>query len=213
MKKLNLLLIGGSFVPFIFLFAALFLSACTSNAPGKDEAVVKAETTTTPPATVTNPKISLAPTEYADLAEKSLQHMAKFEFDAWADMLADDVIYAFPDGDVTTRTRLEGKKAVLDWWKTWRQTSGVESMTMTDFNHIPINATAQLNGGAPMGIYDIAYCSNKIVFSGKPVALRMNFSIHFNNDKKIDRYMTYYDRNVIVKATGKNVLEDAKAKK
>jgi len=30
---------------------------------------------------------------------------------------------------------------------------------------------------------------------------------HFNADKKIDRYVTYYDRSVIIKATGKNVLE------
>lgn len=39
------------------------------------------------------------------------------------------------------------------------------------------------------------------------------FSIHFNADKKIDRYVTYYDRGVIIKATGKNILEETKAAK
>ena len=39
------------------------------------------------------------------------------------------------------------------------------------------------------------------------------FSIHFNADKKIDRYVTYYDRSVIIKATGKNILEETKGAK
>jgi hypothetical protein len=39
------------------------------------------------------------------------------------------------------------------------------------------------------------------------VRLRMNFSAHFNKDKKIDRYYTYYDRTKIVQAMGSNILE------
>src|SRR5678815_5228567 len=84
----------------------LFTTGCNS-APAKEEAVkeVKAETA----AAVTNPNFVIAPIEYAELSEKALNHIAKFEFDAWADMLADNVVYAFPDGDVDTRTKLEGK--------------------------------------------------------------------------------------------------------
>ncbi len=62
----------------------------------------------------------------------------------------------------------------------------------------------------PMSIYDLAYVSNKMVMSGKTINLRMNFSVHFNADKKIDRYTTYYDRSVIIKAMGRNMLEEIK---
>jgi hypothetical protein len=40
----------------------------------------------------------------------------------------------------------------------------------------------------------------------------MNFIVHFNANKKIDRYITYYDRSVIIKASGANYLETNKTK-
>ena len=192
------------------LFAAMFAAGCNTATPAKEET---ATTTATDAAAITNPNFSIAPTEYAALSEQSLMHLAKFEFDTWEATLADNVIYTFPDGDIDTRTKLEGKAAVVGWWKGWKEKSGIQSMTMTEFNHFPLNVTVQPKGGALMGNYDFVYFSNKMVFAGKPVALRMNFAIHFNADKKIDRYITYYDRSVIIKATGKNILEEMKQKK
>ena len=191
------------------LIAALFAAGCNTAPPAKEETVTPAATVSTE---VTNPNFSIAPVEYASLSEQSLMQLAKFEFDAFEATLADNVMYTFPDGDVDTRTKLEGKAAVVAWWKAWKEKSGIESMTMSEFNHFPLNVTAQPKGGALMGNYDFVYFSNKMVFAGKPVALRMNFAIHFNADKKIDRYITYYDRSVIIKATGKNILEEMKAK-
>ena len=86
-------------------------------------------------------------------------------------------------------------------------------MTMSEFNHTPINVVSPIKGGATMGIYDITYFSNKMVFKGKTIAIRMNFVAHFNADKKIDRYNTYYDRSIIIKASGKNILEEIKPDK
>jgi ketosteroid isomerase-like protein len=63
---------------------------------------------------VTNPLFSIAPVEYAGLAEKSLMLLSGLDFDAWAATLADDVTYSFPDGDQNTRTTLVGKKAIVD---------------------------------------------------------------------------------------------------
>ncbi len=196
-------------------FAALFNSGCSNNAPEKDDTATTE--TTAPiaatPEVVTNPLFIIAPIEYVELTQKALDHMSKFEFDSWGDMLADNIKYSFPDGDVDTRTRLEGKAAVVGWWKNWKEKSGVESMTMSEFNHIPINVIAQPKGGASMGIIVITYFSNKMVFKGTPVALRMNFTLHFNADKKIDSYTTYYDRTPIVKAMGgKSILEELKTK-
>jgi len=186
---------------------AFFITACNNTTPVK-ETNTKTDSASQ---TVTNPNISLAPVEYSELSEKSLQHLAKKEYDAWADMLADDVVYAYPDGDMDTRTKITGKSAVVDWWKKSEE-KGTNSMTLSDFNHTPINATGQLKAGAPTGIYDLVYFTNKMVINGKPVSLRMNFSVHFNADKKIDRYYGYYDRSLIIKAAGKNTLDEVKKK-
>jgi ketosteroid isomerase-like protein len=187
--------------------AAFFTTGCNNSTPSKETNTMKDSASQT----VTNPNISLAPVEYSELSEKSLQHLAKKEYDAWADMLADDVVYAYPDGDMDTRTKITGKSAVVDWWKKSEE-KGTNSMTLSDFNHTPINVTGQLKAGVPKGIYDLVYFTNKMVINGKPVSLRMNFSVHFNADKKIDRYYGYYDRSLIIKAAGKNTLDEVKKK-
>ncbi len=207
MKKSHFELVAAVVVAAIFI-----TTGCDNEAPVKETPVKEETSTASTAAAVTNPNFSIAPIGYAELNEKALNLFAKFEYDAWADMLADNIIYAFPDGDVDTRTKLEGKAAVLAWWKSWKEKSGVESMTISESNHFPLNVTVQPKGGALTGAYDFLYFSNKMVFGGKPVALRMNFAVHFNEEKKIDRYFTYYDRSVIIKATGKNMLEEQKAK-
>jgi hypothetical protein len=205
-----------------FLFRALmlviatsvFIVGCNNVRPSKEVAkTTEALAVATPDSNVTNPLFKIAPTEYSALSEKALLLMAGFKFDEWAAMLADNVIYSFPDGDAGTRTTLNGKTAVIAWWKYWKEKSGVKSMTMSAFNHIPIDVTEQPKGGFPMGIYDIVYFNNKMVFNGKPVGIRMNFSVHFNTEKKIDHYATYYDRSVIIKAMGRNILDEAKSNK
>ncbi len=196
----------------IVLSVVFSIGGCNNTTPVKEETKKEEAVAPSTPAAITNPNFSIAPVEYSELSEKALGLIAKFDFDAWAEMLADNVIYTFPDGDVDTRTKLEGKAAVVGWWKTWKEKSGVQSMSMSEFNHFPINVTTQPKAGALMGNYDFVYFSNNMVFGGKPVSLRMNFAVHFNADKKIDRYNTYYDRSVIIKATGKNLLQEMKAK-
>ena len=156
---------------------------------------------------ITNPLFAIAPTDYSVIAEKALTQLANFDYDAWGQMLADNVEYSFPDGDNDTRTKLVGKAAVVGWWKGFRKDSGISSMTMSEFNHFPLDVIGDPKGGAVKGFYVFSYFSNKMVFRGNNVGLRMNFVTHFNADKKIDRYVTYYDRTPIIKAMGKNLLE------
>jgi len=189
------------------VIAIFFMTGCNNPSSANETPASKDSVTTA----VTNPNMSLAPVEYADLAEKSLQLLAKGDYDAWGDMLADDVVYAYPDGDQDTRTKVTGKAALLAWWKKSKE-AGTDSMSLSDFNHTPINAINQLKAGAPTGIYDLVYFTNKMIIKGKPISVRMNFSIHFNADKKIDRYYTYYDRSAIINAAGTNSLKEAKKK-
>ena len=189
-------------------FALIFLTIGCNNTPSTDakQAVTKVAEA------ITNPLFAIAPIEYAGLAEKSLTLLSSLDFDAWAATLADDISYSFPDGDQNTRTTLVGKKAIVDWYKNFKTVAGLQSMTMSEFNFIPIDVTGNPKGGAAKGITVISYLSNSMVFKNATVPLRMNFSLHFNADKKVDRYTSYYDRATIIKAIGMNLLEKKKAK-
>ena len=189
------------------LIAVFYITGC-NNPSSANETTADRDSVTT---AVTNPNMSLAPVEYSELAEKSLQLLAKGDYDAWADMLSDDVVYAYPDGDMDTRTKITGKAALVSWWINSKE-KGTDTMMLSEFNHTPINAAGQLKAGAPAGIYDLVYFTNKLIIKGKPVSVRMNFSVHFNTDKKIDRYYGYYDRSPIIKASGKNVLDEIEKK-
>ena len=185
--------------------AVLLLASGCYNAPQA--------TDTATAAAVTSDLFKIAPAEYATLAEQSLNHLAGKDFDAWSALLADDVEFDFPDGDQNTRTKLKGKADVLAWWKNYLGLPTVKSMTLSEFNHMPIEVTGEPKGGAKKGVYVISYFTNTQVINDQSVGIRMNFSTHFNADKKIDRYTGYYDRTPVVKALGRNLLDEGKAGK
>jgi len=199
MKRVHYLLFIAMIIANSFFF-------CACNTPQNNNENIKQNVLMTDTA-VTNPLFTIAPIQFADSSEKAFKLMAAFNFEAWAKMLADTVVYSFPDGDAVTRTTLHGKNTLINWWKIWKVTSGIQSMTMNAFNHVPINVISQPRDGFPMGIYDLVYFTNTLIFKNKPVGLRMNFSVHFNADKKIDHYASYYDRNVIIEAAGNNLLK------
>lgn len=150
----------------------------------------------------------IASEEYVDLSLEALNHLSDFGIDAWGTMLADDVEYYFPDGDAGTRTVLTGKSEVVNWWKNWAASSGIESMTITQPDLMPIRVNSEaLNYSALTGVFVISYFSNELVFdNGNTVNLRMNFALHFNEDSLIDRYYTYYDRALIIEAMNVDIL-------
>jgi ketosteroid isomerase-like protein len=153
-----------------------------------------------------NPGYEIASPEYSKLAAEALTYFSGMDIDKWVTLLSDDVEYNFPDGDVGTRTKLTGKKAVADWWNNWKKTSGVKSMTYEKHVEIAVNSTEVNPSTGLAGVSVISYFSNNMNINGTPVQLRMNFSAHFNKEKKIDRYYTYYDRTKIVQAMGTNIL-------
>ena len=147
-----------------------------------------------------NPDFNIASPEYPALVAQAMEHLQDFDFDALGELMSEDVEYYFPDGDITTRTRLIGKSSVLGWWTEWQKNSGIRSMTMTLPNFFPVEAVQNLNMSGLPGVYVITYFSNEMVFAEDTASVRMNFSIHFNSEKKIDRVWAYYDRVPIIEA-------------
>jgi hypothetical protein len=80
-------------------------------------------------------------------------------------------------------------------------------MTFEKHVEIPVNSMEVNPSTGLAGVSVISYFSNKMDINGSILQMRMNFTAHFNKDKKIDRYFTYYDRSKIVKAMGTNILE------
>lgn len=155
-----------------------------------------------------NDNWDIASQEYADLAEEAMMHMQNLDFDAWGELLADDIEYYFPDGDEGTRTVLSGKSAVLDWWNNWGSTSGIQSMSFSNPVFLPVIAQTAPNYAGLTGPYVVSYMSNEMDYNGTVINLRMNFTLHFNDQKLIDRYYTYYDRSLIINAMGTNILSN-----
>lgn len=150
--------------------------------------------------------------EYADITEQAMMHMQNMDFDAWGELLADDIEYYFPDGDEGTRTVITGKEAVVEWWKNWEATTGIESMRFSSTVFLPAIALEALSYSGLSGPYVVSYLSNEMVFNGQTVNVRMNFTVHFNEENKIDRYFSYYDRVPIIRAMGTNILSNTEEK-
>lgn len=176
----------------VFLIATLLIG-CES--PSEETAVV------------VNPSYDIASSEYSDLSVKALTYLTNFQFDSWGSMLSEDVEFYFPDGDADSRTKLTGKINVLNWWKNWKETSGVQSMTFSNHVEVPLNAKETMAYTGLTGVIVISYFSNEIIYNADTVNLRMNFVAHFNKDNLIDRYYTYYDRTKIIEVMKKNILD------
>lgn len=138
-----------------------------------------------------------APAAYAILAEKSIDLAASFNVNSWADMLSDSVVYHFPDGDIKTCTKIVGKQALIKWATSHIQSSGIRSMSIEDATYLPIRVSAN-ESGRVAGTQVIAYLSNKMVYATGAVSVRMNMIIHFDKNKMIDAYYTYYDNMPIM---------------
>lgn len=175
------------------IIAAAFASACAS--PVEE------------PAAAANPDYEIGTTEYSDLAVTSLRAWTQLDVDAWAATMSDDVEFYFPDGDAGTRTSLIGKTAVLDWWRNWKTTSGIQSMSYLNHVDIPVVAKVANPYTGLTGPMVISYFSNELVYSGATVKVRMNVAMYFDSAKRINRFYAYYDRSGILEATRTNVLK------
>ncbi len=130
----------------------------------------------------------IASPDYAVLAEKTLNFLADFEFDSFVSMLANEVEYEFPDGQ-----KISGKSALINSWKTYKSTSGLESMQILSARYLPIKKQEKNYINEEIGVKVLADFTNKLTFSKKEISVKMNFSFHFNEAKMIDKIITNYD--------------------
>jgi hypothetical protein len=138
---------------------------------------------------------------YAVLAEKAFTAQADFDTAIWADMLADDVVFSFSDDMPPTQNSIVGKDSGLKYWQILRGRSGIKSIRLSGFNHVPYNSTEKMKVSGLSGIHVLSLINSEWQFeNGQMALIPLNFYCHFNKDKLIDRYFIYYDRTSLVKA-------------
>ena len=146
------------------------------------------------------PMLELASQDYADLAQETLDVMETFNLDAWTDYFSDDVIWYWPDGNSETRHTIKGKDELISFWKDWKETTGGE-FTFTNNTFLPIKINKPSNYYKLVGTGVISYTDMKISIDDKSTSVRQNIVFMFNDDKKINHVLLYYDRTGIIDLT------------
>jgi hypothetical protein len=129
---------------------------------------------------------------YVALTQKSLDYLANFELDSFAEMLDDSVAYELPDG-----TKMMGKTALVAYWQNHKQASGIQSMKITDANYLPVNTHTKHKANESLGVKVVVDFTNNMVRNNKEIAVKMNFSFHFNHQKLIDQIDSNYDQTLL----------------
>jgi hypothetical protein len=128
--------------------------------------------------------IRLATDEYVVLAEKALTYQADGDWEAWADMLADSVVYYAPNRSQP----LVGKAAVLIYCQDSTARPPVQLLWLEGFLHIPVQHTSPQ---AEAGVYVVSLYRAQCRLAAGRSTLRYNVCSHFDAAKRIDRLEVY----------------------
>nr|WP_293841730.1 hypothetical protein [uncultured Arsenicibacter sp.] len=137
--------------------------------------------------------LSIASGDYVVLTQKALSYQADFDMQAWAGMLADDVVFIPPEGGPACQQ----KAAVLASWSRWRQKKRISVLRLTQLTHLPVLSRDQLPLTGKAGVYVISYCLADLQFTdGRTCRLSLHICCHFDPQKRIDYYSLYFPAEV-----------------
>lgn len=151
-------------------------------------------------------KYEKASESYADLADKAIRHIEKFQWKQFSKTISSDVEMYLPDGDAGTRTAFVGKDAVMGFWNSYVEKSGNSKIVSSNMIHLPVDLKQKANYSGIVGKTVVSYFSLEMHYGSEVTNIRMNWVMHFNDDNKIDRIYTYYDRTPIIAAAKRNLL-------
>ncbi len=135
------------------------------------------------------PDSAQATTHYVVLAQKALTYQADFQYEAWAGLLAEDVVY-YPQADDSTARPLAGKADLLAYWRHWQDTSGIRAVRLSAFRLEPVGEqmVRPPRLADQPGVYVAAAYQRQLTYdSGEKVARPESLWLHFDDDQRIDR--------------------------
>jgi hypothetical protein len=174
-------------LPLGLLFCSVFLISCLET---KENEVAEV--------TIEQPAVEAASQKYANIVEECLNVMQDFNFDGLGVYLADDVQWYWPNGGMETRSIIKGKQNVINFWKNWRVTSGVESMQFYNSDFMPLRTNRSNDQYNVVGVVVLYYGDITIYGKAGSTIVRQHLVFSFNDDDKIQNIFSYYDRTGIV---------------
>jgi hypothetical protein len=143
------------------------------------------------------PAVEEASQTYAIIVEESLNILQDFDFDELDTYFANDVEWYWPNGGMESRSIIKGKKNVINYWKDWRATSGVESMQFYNSDFMPLKTNKSNDQYNIVGVVVLYYGDITIYGKAGSTTVRQHMVFSFNKDKKIQKVFSYYDRTGI----------------
>ncbi|QJP35073.1 hypothetical protein F0365_12070 [Nonlabens sp. Ci31] len=174
-------------LPLGLLFSSVFLISCLET---KENEVAEV--------TIEQPAVEAASQKYADIVQESLNVMQDFNFDGLGTYFANDVQWYWPNGGMETRSIIKGKENVINFWKNWRETSGVESMQFYNSDFMPLKTNKSTDQYNVVGVVVLYYGDVTIYGKAGSTIVRQHIVFSFNDDDKIQKVFSYYDRTGIV---------------
>jgi hypothetical protein len=168
------------------LFCSVFILSCLGTKE-KEADLVKTE----------QPAVEEASKTYAIIVEESLNILQDFDFDELDTYFANDVEWYWPNGGMESRSIIKGKKNVINYWKDWRATSGVESMQFYNSDFMPLKTNKSNDQYNIVGVVVLYYGDITIYGKAGSTTVRQHMVFSFNKDKKIQKVFSYYDRTGI----------------
>ena len=174
----------------LFLSGALF--ACNNSKTEADKPMVKDASDTKPaPA-------EFADAKYSDMGKQMMQKFESGDIDSWANMFADNAVYAWSAGDSVV-----GKKAITDYWKN-RRMNVIDSIHFSNDIWLPIKVNQPQKGPDMPGTWLLSWYQVAAKYkSGKSLGFWVHTDYHFDANDKIDRAVQYIDMAPIKAAVGK----------
>ncbi|AUC79679.1 hypothetical protein CW736_10025 [Nonlabens sp. MB-3u-79] len=174
-------------LPLGLLFCSVFLISCLETKENEVAEVI-----------IEQPAVEAASQKYANIVEECLNVMQDFNFDGLGVYLADDVQWYWPNGGMETRSIIKGKENVINFWKNWRATSGVESMQFYNSDFMPLRTNRSNDQYNVVGVVVLYYGDITIYGKAGSTIVRQHLVFSFNDDDKIKNIFSYYDRTGIV---------------
>jgi hypothetical protein len=178
---------------FIAFFLSGFLWACNNSKTETATPMVKDASDVKPP------QSEIADAKYADMGKLMMQKFEAGDIDSWANMFADNAVYAWSNGD-----SLAGKKAIADYWKN-RRGNVIETIHFSNDIWLPLKVNEPQKGPDMKGIWLLNWYQVNVKYkaAAKPIGFWIHTDYHFDENEKIDRAVQYIDMAPIKAAIGK----------
>ena len=144
-----------------------------------------------------DPDYIIGSTKYNALASLSYFLMSNGYWEDWTTMLDSDATFYFPQGLDNDRMHVSGASDIVAWWQQWFQNSKLQSMTFSKNNSVPIFVPKALQYTPLIGNWVFSWMDCVMTFPQGQLGMRVNCTVHFNDNDLIDAYFTYFDQTLV----------------